>query len=178
MKKILHLSTGGTISGCENDYPQIAKLSHFFTNVVDIEMYFTKSMKIRADYALREVCNKDSRRITEDDRKILTQEIERAYKEGTTHFLVTHGTFTIPETGTFLIEHLPEDILADVSIVITAAMYPMNLIGGDGLLNLGASISTLINAENPLGVVVNIHGKNWDPRKIKKDAENLIFEEA
>lgn len=178
MRKILHLSTGGTISGCESDYPQIETLSHFFADAIDIGMYFTKSMKIRADYSMKEICNKDSRAIADDDRKMMAQEIEKAHEDGVRHFLITHGTFTMPDTGVFLLENLPEDVLADISIVITGSMYPMSLVGGDGLLNLGASISSLINVDKPLGVVINMHGKNWDPRKIKKDADNLVFEEV
>lgn len=131
-----------------------------------------------ADFSARDVCNKDSRSITEDDRKILLQEVERAFKEGVRHFLVTHGTFTMPETGTYLMENLSDSTVSDVSIVITGAMYPMNLVGGDGLLNLGAAVSALINSNEPLGIVINMHAKNWDPSKIKKDADNLLFHEA
>lgn len=177
MKKILHLVMGGTISGKETDYPQIEELSHFFSDGIDIGMYLTKSMKMMAEYSMREVADKDSRSITKDDRKIMVQEIERAYKEGIHDFLITHGTFTMPETGMFLLENLSGDTLKNISIVITAAMYPMNLIGGDGLLNLGASVAVLINTDEPLGVIINMHGKNWDPQKIEKDAENLIFKE-
>ena len=177
MKKILHLSTGGTITGCESEYPAISKISMFFADAIDIDKYLTQALKISADYSLKEVCNKDSREITNDDRKVLTIEIERAYKEGINHFLVTHGTFTMPDTGIYLLDNLSEDILNDASIVITGAMYPMNLMGGDGLLNLGASVSDLINSDKSLGVVISMHGKNWDPRKITKDAENLIFKE-
>lgn len=177
MKKILHLSTGGTITGCESDYPAIAKLGHFFGDPIDIEKYLTQSMKMNAEYGGREVCKKDSRAITEDDRSILCKEIERANKMGVKCFLITHGTFTMPETGVFLLENLPEEVLTEVSVVLTGAMYPMNLVGGDGLLNLGASVATLINTEKPLGVVINMHAKNWDPRLIEKDAENLVFAE-
>ena len=179
MKKILHLSTGGTITGYELDYPPLEKLSKIFTDAVDVRVYLMESMKIHAEYDLRVVCNKDSREISESDRKILVQEIERAYRErGIKDFLVTHGTFTMPDTGAFLLENLNKDILFDISVVITGAMYPMNLVGGDGLLNIGASVSILINTEKPLGVVINMHGKNWDPRKIKKNKESLIFEEV
>lgn len=177
MEKILHLSTGGTITGCETDYPVIAKLSHFFGDPVDIEKYLTESMKVTAEYEGREICSKDSRAITKDDRVILCKEIERAYKTGTKRFLITHGTFTMPDTGIFLLENLPKEVLTDISVVLTGAMYPMNLIGGDGLLNLGASVAVLINAEKPLGVVINMHGKNWNPRHIEKDADNLVYVE-
>jgi len=177
MRKILHLSTGGTITGCENDYLAISKISTYFKDAVDIKKYLTEAMKIKAEYSLREICNKDSRDINDDDRGILTKEIERAYKEGIKHFLITHGTFTMPETGVYLMNNLSQDIIDDTSIILTGAMYPMNLIGGDGLLNLGAAVSTLINSDNSLGVKINMHCQNWDPSKIQKDSKNLIFEE-
>ncbi|MFC1600195.1 asparaginase domain-containing protein, partial [Patescibacteria group bacterium] len=140
--------------------------------------YLTVSLKISADYSMKTICNKDSREINNDDREKLTQEIEKAYKEDTKLFLITHGTFTMPETGIYLMENLPEELLSDISIVLTGAMYPMNLMGGDGLLNLGASVSSLINADKSFGVKINMHGKNWNPRNIDKDVDNLVFKEA
>ncbi len=175
--KILHLSTGGTITGCETSYPELAVLSHFFSDPVDIGKYFTSSMKIVADFEMRDICSKDSRAITEGDRKAMVQEIEGAHKEGVRHFLITHGTYTMPETGVYIINNLPEKTLSDISVVITGAMYPMNIVGSDALLNLGSSVSSLMNIHEPLGVVINMHARNWDPRKVEKDAENLIFKE-
>lgn len=178
MREILHLSTGGTITGCESDYPAISKIAAFFKDAVDIGKYMKEALKVSADYSIREVCNKDSRDMTDDDRKILKSEIERAYNEGIKHFLITHGTYTMPETGVYLLDNLSEGILKDTSIILTGAMYPMNLFGGDGLMNLGASVSVLINSDKPLGVKLNFHGKNWDPRHTKKDDRNLIFKEV
>lgn len=175
MKKILHLSTGGTITGCEADYPAISKLSHFFSDPIDIEKYLNESLRMVATYSRREICNKDSRGITEQDRAVLKIEIERAFEEGIHDFLITHGTYTMPETGIYLMENLSEDCLNNISVVLTGAMYPMNLVGGDGLLNLGASVSMLINSESPFGIKINMHGKNWDPKLIEKDADSLIF---
>lgn len=177
MRKILHIGTGGTISGCESDYSAIDKIAKFFTDAIDIGKYLSESLHISAEYSTREVCFKDSRDINEYDRKIIQQEIERAYEEGIRHFFITHGTYTMPETGKYLIENLPQEILEKVNAVITGAMYPMNLVGGDGLLNIGASVSSLINSDLFFGVKINMHGKNWDPYKIQKDAKNLIFEE-
>lgn len=177
MNKILHLSTGGTITGCETDYPQISKLSHFFSDPIDIGKYLTESMKMQAEYSHREICNKDSRGITNEDRETLMEEIKRAYNEGVRLFLVTHGTFTMSDTGVYLQKSLPAEILGDISVVLTGSMYPMNLIGGDGLLNLGSSVSALLNAEKPLGIVMNMHGRNWDPSKVEKDADQLVFVE-
>ncbi|MBN2086771.1 asparaginase [Candidatus Peregrinibacteria bacterium] len=176
MIKILHLSTGGTITGCAPEYPQIADLAAFFSDAIHIEKYLCDSLKMTAEYSSVEICNKDSRDINEQDLKNLQNEIEKAYST-TKHFLITHGTYTMPETAIYLMDNLPENILNDVSIILTGAMYPMNLIGSDGLMNLGASVSSLINSDKPLGIKINMHGKNWEPRTIEKDTENLIFKE-
>lgn len=175
--KILHLSTGGTISGCESDYSAIEKLSRFFTDAIDIGKYLSESLKMDSSFETKKICYKDSRDITNEDRDVLCKEIIKAYTEkNIKNFLITHGTYTMPETGIFLLDSIPPEILKNISVIITGAMYPMNLVGGDGLLNLGASVSSLINSNIPLEVKINMHARNWDPREIKKDAENLIFE--
>ena len=81
----------------------------------------------------------------------------------------------MPDTGTFLINHISKNILEHVSIIITGAMYPTNFIGSDALLNLGASVAGLLNAEKPLGVKICMHGRYWNPKDIEKDVEHLIF---
>lgn len=177
MKKILHLSTGGTITGCAPEYPEIEELAKSFSDSTDIKKYLTLSFKIHADYSMKAICNKDSREITTNDRDVLREEILQAHQAGVRHILITHGTYTMPDTGLYLINHLPEDVLHAMCIVITGAMYPMNLEGGDGLLNLGAAVSSLINADHALGVIICMHGKNWHPGAIQKDAKNLIFRE-
>jgi len=69
-----------------------------------------KHFVMDAEYEEFVVCNKDSREIKESDRAILSQVIERAYSEGITMFLITHGTFTMAGTGRYLIRELPRDI--------------------------------------------------------------------
>ncbi len=79
------------------------------------------------------------------------------------------------ETGEFLINNLPKDVLASSTIILTGAMYPWNVYGSDAPMNLGASISQLIS-EHVSGVWICMHGKLFDPRKVNKDAEKRIFE--
>lgn len=175
--KIIHIATGGTIEGYAPEYSEIGYLAGIFSDVTDISKYITKSFRFNGSYKLEIVCRKDSRDITKSDRKKIAEVIKENYKKGSRSFLITHGTYTMPETGMFLQKNLPEEIIRNASIVITGSMYPLNLIGSDALLNIGASISTLVNYPGPLGVKISMHGKNWDPEKVRKDADKLIFEE-
>ncbi len=83
----------------------------------------------------------------------------------------------MPETGMYLQSNLSKEVLKHCTIVITGSMYPLNIIGSDATLNLGAALGTLINATSPYGVVISMHGRNWDPTVIRKNASELIFEE-
>jgi L-asparaginase/Glu-tRNA(Gln) amidotransferase subunit D len=177
MEKLIHIATGGTIEGYAPEYKEIGELANIFSDVTDIAKYITKSFRFNGSYKLEVVCKKDSREITKEDRKKIQSSIEKYYSEGVKHFLITHGTYTMPETGIFLINNLSKEILEQSSIIITGAMYPLNLIGSDALLNIGAAISSLLNISQPLGVKISMHGKNWDPRTVRKDADKLIFEE-
>jgi L-asparaginase/Glu-tRNA(Gln) amidotransferase subunit D len=91
--------------------------------------------------------------------------------------LITHWTYTMPDTWIFLENYIDKDILKNISVVITWAMFPWNVFWSDAPMNVWASISSLLNSEKPLGVKICMHWKNWDVNHIKKDAENLIFEE-
>ena len=82
----------------------------------------------------------------------------------------------MPDTGTFLLQELPPDLIKETTIILTGAMFPWNLIGSDAPMNLGASLACLIN-EPPKGVFICMHGKLFDPRSVKKNEEELIFEE-
>ena len=174
---ITHILTGGTIGGCVPEYPEVGRLVGIFNDSSNIDKFLTQSLQTVADFSVVELCKKDSREISDQDRENIAKIISEGFKNRVRHFLITHGTYTMPETGIYLLEHLTEEVLSQCSVVITGSMYPLNFIGSDALLNIGASLSSLLNASSPLGVKVCMHGKNWDPRKIRKDAENLIFQE-
>lgn len=179
MKKvhIQHILTGGTISGCVPEYPEVERLLSRFNDAFNIDKYVIDSWSGYCVFSSVEVCQKDSREVTVEDRKKILDVVNESFNNGISNFLITHGTYTMPETGIYILENLSEEILANVNIVITGSMYPLNFIGSDALLNLGASLSSLINAETFWGVKICMHGKNWDPRSIVKDSEKLIFKE-
>lgn len=173
--KLLLLKTGGTIDGCVPEYVEIEQIANLFNDSVNFKKHVTQSFKAAVEFSEFEVCKKDSRQITQADRNIMVQVIEREYAQGTKLFLITHGTFTMSETGEFLMDKLPEDVLQNVSVVLTGAMYPWNVFGSDAPMNLGASISQLISG-HANGVWICMHGKMFDPTKVSKDAEKRVFE--
>lgn len=175
MNKITHIITGGTILGQVPEYKEVGELAGIFDNTIDVEKYLVHSLKVGVEIETKEVCMKDSRDITDLDRKMIQTVIEQSFEGGVRLFLITHGTYTMPDTGIFLKTHISKDILENVSIIITGAMYPTNFIGSDALLNLGASVAGLLNAEKPLGVKICMHGRYWNPEDIEKDVEHLIF---
>lgn len=176
METIHHIKTGGTIGGCVNEYPEITTLGKMFPDMIDLDKYLTASLKMFAQYSEEVACHKDSREITDEDRARIVKMIEARYSEGAKKFLVTHGTFTMPETGKFLLEHLSKKVLDDSQIIITGSMFPWILMGSDAQLNLGAALGLLINSDESR-VAICMHAKLFDPLHVKKDAENLIFEE-
>jgi L-asparaginase/Glu-tRNA(Gln) amidotransferase subunit D len=173
--KILHLQTWGTITGNVPEYQEIEKLAHIFMDYVDIWKYIVYSLQAPCDYSTKKICDKDSREILDVDRQRMVAEIEKAYWEWIRHFLITHGTYTMPDTGKYLDENLPIGIKNSISVIITWAMYPWSILWSDAPMNLGASVWGLLNAEKPLWITICMHGKNWDIYKVEKDVENLVF---
>lgn len=95
----MHLKTGGTINGCVPEYKEVEDIAKLFHDTVDFDKYLTKSFNIPCEYQEFEVCNKDSRDINEHDRQVIAEVIQREYAGGMRRFLVSHGTYTMPETA-------------------------------------------------------------------------------
>lgn len=113
---------------------------------------------------------KDSREITDADRDLLARTIsESPYKR----FLVTHGTFTMAETGRYLKRKL--DARLGKLVVLVGSMIPLGHENSDAPFNLGfACGAAMMLAEG--GVVVAFNAKVWDPDDVKKNLEDLRFE--
>ena len=101
--------------------------------------------------------------------------IEREFEQGVKKFLITHGTYTMPDTGKYLMNNLSKKTIEGSTIIITGSMYPWNVYGSDAPMNLGASVSQLISGYVN-GVWICMHGKLFDPRHVSKNVDKLIFE--
>jgi L-asparaginase len=174
--KILIIETGGTISGCVPEYEEIPKMSAIYSQEIDLPHYISEILQYttHSNITLKVVANKDSREINEQDRNSIVNAIKKY--PNIDKILITHGTYTMPETGTYILENLTAEEVAKKSIMITGSMYPWIIAKSDAPANIGASLQAL--SSNIKGVHICMHQRLFDPRKVKKDAENLLFKDS
>ncbi len=129
-----------------------------------IEPHFTLSQKV--------VSMKDSRDLGEQEREKILQDILHC---GHDRILITHGTYTMPETAQFLLKN--KKGLEDKIIVISGGFYPLARYSEtDASFNLGFAIASLFLAKP--GVYVAMNGKLFDGDKVKKDLQQARLVDA
>jgi L-asparaginase len=80
------------------------------------------------------------------------------------HFLITHGTYTMPDTARYLQENLNEK---DNVIIFTGSMIPLEAFAGsDAAFNLGFSFAEIFYLKP--GIYVCMNGRMFDPNEIAK----------
>ena len=87
------ITTGGTIEGL--DYVDKEGITKSNIAVND----FLESANVDFKYTIESVFKKDSRAITDNDRKLLVRKIK---KSNATKILITHGTFTMEDTAKYI----------------------------------------------------------------------------
>jgi L-asparaginase len=126
---------------------------------------FVKSLKLHEKIEFTEVCMKDSRSLTRTD---LINILKKIQKSPHNKIIITHGTYTIPDTARYLKANLKRD---DQTIVFTGSLIP--LVGfspSDASFNLGYSIAKVQDLPN--GIYVCMNGKVFEPDEVTK----LIYE--
>jgi len=108
------------------------------------------------------VCMKDSRNLNDEDRKKILEAVEQSKHN---KILITHGTYTMPDTARYLKANLKRD---DQVIVLTASMIPIKGFSpSDGTYNLGYSVAKLQDLARGMYVCMNNHVFN--PEEVVKD---------
>lgn len=155
------LTTGGTIAGL--DY-QDAK-GRPESNHLNIKDFF-KAANVSFEYRIDKVFDKDSRFITDENRKMLSEKIKFSTID---KILVTHGTFTMVETAKFL-----GNMNLGKTIVLTGAFILGTKENTDAPFNLGCAISVLKFLDK--GVYIAMNGKIFDWNNVRKDLQTNRFE--
>ncbi len=122
---------------------------------------FIKSLKIEDSVSFYEVCMKDSRAINRADLKKILSIIN---KTSSKKIIITHGTYTMPDSARFLEANLK---IKDKVVILTGSMIP--LIGfspSDAPFNIGYSLASL-KTLTP-GVYVCMNGKIFNPKEVVK----------
>lgn len=140
--------TGGTIdSYYEGSQDTAVPLKHS-----TIPRYL-KNLKLYHKFQFTELCMKDSRSIVEKDRKGLVQLIK---KTRTNSILITHGTYTMPETARYIEKRLPAN--HSKTIILTGSLIPLDgFTFSDAGFNLGFAIGQFLVTKP--GVYVAMNGK-------------------
>ena len=104
---------------------------------------------------------KDSREINEANLRNILETVEKSTHE---KIIITHGTYTMPDTARYLKTNL---VRKDQTIVLTGSMIPIKgFAPSDGPFNIGFAISEI--AHMSAGVYVAMNGKVFDSNEATK----------
>jgi len=154
--KLHFIITGGTIDSYYDGIKETA-----IPNEKSVIPRFVKLLKLYEDCGFTEVCMKDSRDLMEDDRKKILKAIEDSKSK---RIIITHGTYTLPDTARFLKANL-KDI--DKVIVFACSMIP--LVGfspTDAGFNIGYAVAKSQELDN--GIYVCMNGRIFSPEEVVK----------
>ena len=96
------------------------------------------------------VCMKDSRAINEQDLKEILEAIE---KSSSTKIIVTHGTYTMPDTARYVKANLKRN---DQTIILTGSMIPIQgFAPSDGPFSLGYAYAEVLRLSPSVYIAMN-----------------------
>ncbi len=161
MKNLKIITTGGTID----------KL--YFDDLSDYKIgkpiigELLNTYHVGFDFEVVPLLKKDSIYITDEDRELILNVIE---KSDESHFLITHGTDTMVETAKYL------KPIKDKTIVMTGALTPARFNATDAVFNIGCAVAAV--QTQPAGVWVIMNGLVWNPEQVRKNRKANRFEEV
>ena len=122
---------------------------------------YIHSLKLYTPSIFTVVCMKDSREITKKDQKKILTTIQGS---SSSHIIITHGTYTMPDTARYLKANLREQ---DKKIILTGSMIPLaGFTMSDGPFNIGFSMAMFSQLEN--GVYVCMNGRVFESNEVMK----------
>ncbi len=156
---IRFITTGGTI-----DKVYFDALSQFEVGDSPLRQILNEGL-VEIDFDIVPLLQKDSLEMTDADRKQLREYIAN---DDTAHYVITHGTDTMPETA---------DELADIpgkTIILTGALSPARFRTTDAVFNVGMAIAA-VQVCAP-GVYIAMNGQVFPAGKVRKNRAENRFE--
>lgn len=150
------LETGGTINGIVDPAAPAP------TESAVVAWLERHSERLQLQVSARLVVMKDSRALNETDRSALATAITACPLQ---RILVPHGTYTMPETGVYLRNHL-SDRVQQKTIVLVGSIIPLDEPASDAPAALEFALRTLSWGKG--GVWVAMNGRAWHPGKVVK----------
>ncbi|MDJ0751617.1 MAG: asparaginase domain-containing protein, partial [Woeseiaceae bacterium] len=120
---------------------------------------------VQFDWDVVPLMKKDSLEIEDSDRRVLRDYIAN---DDATHYVITHGTDTMPETAEIL------QSLKGRTIVLTGALTPARFRTTDAVFNVGMAVAA-VQAVEP-GVYIAMSGQVFRAGEVRKNREENRFE--
>ncbi len=153
------ITTGGTIDKIYFD-----ALSQFEVGDSQVKTMLTDAL-VDFSYEVTAIMKKDSLDITDGDRATIRAHIEASEQS---HFVVTHGTDTMPETAAALRG------IENKTVVLTGALTPARFRTTDAVFNIGMAVGTVQTAAP--GVYIAMSGQVFEAGQVRKNREANRFE--
>lgn len=143
-KHICFIQMGGTI---DKEYPRKMGGYAFEIGIPAVKSIL-EDLNATFSYNIHTVCQKDSQDIDPSDLEALHNYIQSSEH---THFIITHGTDTMIQTGQFLAQSIH-----DKTIIITGAIRPAIFKNSDAPTQIGGAIISCQFVSS--GVYIAMHG--------------------
>lgn len=156
---IRFITTGGTI-----DKVYFDELSQFEVGESVLEHVLREGL-VQFDWDVVPVMKKDSLEIRDTDRRVLRDYIAN---DDASHYVITHGTDTMPETAEVL------QSLKGRTIVMTGALTPARFRTTDAMFNVGMAVAA-VQTLDP-GVYITMSGQVFWAGEVRKNREENRFE--
>lgn len=157
--RIRFITTGGTIDKIYFD-----ALSKFEVGDSVVQHILTDAL-VDFEYDVVSLYQKDSLEMTDDDRQKLRDYIDA---DDASHYIITHGTDTMPETAAVLSD------LTDRTIVLTGALTPARFRTTDAVFNVGMAVAS-VQVAKP-GVYIAMSGQVFEAGAVRKNRAENKFE--
>ena len=156
-EKIIHfIITGGTIDSFYEGTKDTV-----VPNEKSIIPRFVESLKLYDKPEFTIVCMKDSRDIVKADLKKILDTVEKSHHK---KIIITHGTYTMPDTSRFLKANLKRK---DQTVIITGSIIPLlGFSPSDGPFAIGYAIAKTQDLKN--GIYVCMNGKVFSSEEVIK----------
>lgn len=167
-KNIHFIFTGGTIDSVFS--PELdTVIVNDHSVVLD---YLNTQVRPNIEITSETLTLKDSRDITDNIRKEMLNSIEKA---SASSIVITHGTYTMPDTARYLEQH-GNIAGGGKTVILTGSMLPLKgFSDSDAPFNLGYAISASQLLEPGVYLAMNSH--IFTPDNVEKDVSKAIFVE-
>ncbi len=153
------ITTGGTIDKIYFD-----ALSQFEVGDSQLKHILTEGL-VDFAYDIVPLLQKDSIEMTDEDRSKLRDYIA---KDDASHYVITHGTDTMPATAEALAG------LDGKTIILTGALTPARFKTTDAVFNIGMAVAAAQTAAP--GVYIAMSGQVFPAGKVRKNRAENRFE--